>query len=69
MKKQQPLSLEGYSNGYILAPTRPDIDRLIVVPYKMIYLNLSAHPSANVTRVIFNLDESVGFVVYRLERF
>ena len=64
MKKAQKMNDQKY--GYILAPTRPDLDRIYVIPEQKIYYNLLAYPDAKVIRISFG--EKLDFVAYRLER-
>lgn len=58
-----------FATEYISAPSRPDVDRLVIVPHRTIYINISADREANVTRLVQDLNEPIGFAVYLLERF
>lgn len=56
-----------FATEYISAPSRHDVDRLIIIPHRTIYINVSANREANVTRLVQDLNEPIGFAVYRLE--
>lgn len=67
--KQRPRPrFADYATEYVSAPSRPDVDRLIIVPHYTIYINISAEPGASVTRLVQDLNEPIGFAVYLLER-
>ena len=57
-----------FATEYVSAPSRPDVDRLIIVPHRTIYNNISADRDASVTRLVQDLNEPIGFAVYLLER-
>ena len=57
------INLDNYDTDYVEIPTRPDIDRLIVIPLKTVFINLSAGYGANVTRLVQDLDEPLGFLL------
>lgn len=56
--------LEDFAVDTISIPDRPDVDRVIVVPYRTIFRNVSAAPGANVTRLVHDLDEPLGFEAF-----
>lgn len=51
--------MRGYAIEYITIPSRPDIDRMIVIPANTVFINKTAKPGANVTRVAFDGHEKV----------
>ena len=51
--------MQGYAIEYITIPSRPDIDRMIVISDNMILINKTAKPGANVTRLVFDGHEKV----------
>lgn len=54
--------------GYVLIPSRPDIEQVVVLPERAVYFNLLAQSTANVTRIVFDGDQP-DFTIYRLARF
>ena len=44
-------------------PNRPEIERMIVIPLKAIYINRTAAACANIIRLVQNRDELVPLVV------
>ena len=58
------INLDSYDTDYVEIPTRPDIDRMIVIPLKTVFINLSAGYGANVTQLVFDLDQPMGFTIY-----
>lgn len=65
MKSTRHIPLSCYDTDYVEIPSRPDIDRLVVVPLKTVFINFSAEPGANVTYLVHDLDESLGFLIQR----
>lgn len=59
-----PAVLQGFITDTICIPERPDIDRVVVVPCRTIYRNVSAVPGASVTRLVRDLDEPLGFEAF-----
>lgn len=57
-------TIKSFTIHYVDIPSRPDIDRIIVVPLRTIFLNLNTGPRANVTRLVLDLDEHVPRFVY-----
>ena len=55
------INLDNYDTDYVEIPTRPDIDRMIVVPLKVIFQNISAEPGANITQLVHDLDAPLGY--------
>ncbi len=53
--------ISSFDTDYVDIPTRPDVDRVIVVPLRTVFFNVSAAPAANVTRLVHDLDEYPGF--------
>lgn len=51
--------MQGYAIEYITIPSRPDIDRMIVIPANTVFINVTAKPGANVTRIAFDGHEKV----------
>ena len=64
--KQAPF-YAGYKTEYIIIPTRPDVEAIISIPHETVYRNISAQQGANVTRLVQDLNEPLGFQVLRLE--
>lgn len=55
------INLDNYDTDYVEIPTRPDIDRMVVVPLKVIFQNISAEPGANITQLVYDLDAPLGY--------
>ena len=52
-----------YRLVYADFPNRPEIERMIVMPLKAIYINRTAAKGAKVIRLVQNRDELVPLVV------
>lgn len=63
--KQAPF-YAGYKTEYIIIPTRPDVEAIISIPHETVYRNISAQQGANITRLVQDLDEQLGFPMVRL---
>lgn len=50
-------TIKSFTTHYVDIPSRPDIDRIIVVPLRTIFFNLNTGPMANVTRLVLDLEE------------
>ena len=55
----QGVNLRSYAIEYVTIPSRPDIDRMIVIPANAVFINKTAKPGANVTRLAFDGHEKV----------
>lgn len=64
-RKQAPF-YAGYKTEYIIIPTRPDVEAIISIPHETVYRNISAQQGANITRLVQDLDEPLGFPMVRL---
>ena len=64
-RKQAPF-YAGYKTEYIIIPTRPDVEAIISIPHETVYRNISAQQGANITRLVQDLDEQLGFPMVRL---
>ena len=47
-------------------PERPDIEAIISIPHETVYRNISAQQGANITRLVQDLNEPLGFPMVRL---
>lgn len=54
---------ENYKRITATFPDRPEIERMIVMPLKAIYINRTAAQGANVIRLVQNRSELVPFVL------
>lgn len=66
MKQNHCNRFDYFDTDYVEIPSRPDIDRIIVLPLKTVYINLSAEPGANVTRLVHDLNEPLEIWLSRL---
>ena len=55
----QRANLRSYAIEYITIPSRPDIDRMIVISDNMILINKTAKPGANVAYLVFDRHDKV----------
>lgn len=58
MKKHR---LADFSTDYVDIPDRPDIEKLIVLPLKTIYINLNADADADIIWLVYDLEQSLPF--------
>lgn len=58
---RNPSILDSYAVKHIMILSRPDIDRIVVVPRRTIYINVTAAPGASLTRLIQNVQEPIDF--------
>lgn len=60
---------DSYTHDEVLIPSRPDIDRIIVIPLQVVFHNLSAEPGANITQLVHDLDAPLGYSLRFPSRF
>lgn len=65
-RKQAPF-YAGYETEYIIIPTRPDVEAIISIPHETVYRNISAQQGANITRLVQDMDEPLGFQILHLK--
>lgn len=58
--------LDNYDREYIDMPERSEVCSVVVRPLKVIYINMSAAPDANIVKVCNTVEQLVDFLPKRL---